>query len=563
MTPRFLHSIRFVLLAVGLILANACGGGGVVPSDGVVVRPLPADYFTRNAVAYSPYRTANRDTEVVTAAHIKEDLDLLVAGNFRLIRLFDSSDAVAKQTLQVIQSNAMDIKVQLGIYILSNDEAFNQAEIARGVALAKAYPNIVLAVSVGNETMVNWSFNPVPPTQMAVYIAQVRSQISQPVTTDDNWAFFASAPREILRTIDFCAIHTYALLDSVYDPTSWDWKQEAVPAASRATAMMDAAIVKTKNDYAAVRGYLDQLGYTFLPVVIGETGWKAVASGGEYYRAHPVNQKMFVDRLNAWRGSGTGPKTIFYFEAFDEPWKGGDDKWGLFNVNRQARYVVQSSYPTSIWEPGTYTPADAVYYIPPVINPPVTANRYTLYAETPHVGEAFPNETLLWNAWQNGATANVAEMTSTASEGTKSMRLTPTPLVWGWGVALAFTNSSENLTQFQTSGRLNFSIRTTYPGKLEVGFLTGNASDLSLYDVYITLQPGQYGYLNDGQWHDVSIPISAITPYGAPAYGMPSTATLAMDRVTNAFVIADRYGVTGNAPGSTTPIHVDNIHWSK
>ena len=153
------RSFTLVRAALAIVLAAllvACGGGGVIPAP--EIRPLPADFFARKAVAYSPFRTATdsagRDTEVITPDMIKEDLDLLVAGGFGLIRLFDSSDKVARQTLQVISDHRLDIKVMLGIYVLSGDGAFSNAEIARGINLANQYPDIVSAVSVGNEAMV-------------------------------------------------------------------------------------------------------------------------------------------------------------------------------------------------------------------------------------------------------------------------------------------------------------------------------------------------------------------------------------------------------------------------
>ncbi len=60
---------------------------------------------------------------------------------------------------------------------------------------------------------------------MAEYIRTVRNQIKQPVTTDDNYAFWASAPALITNEIDFAALHTYPNLDTVFDPTLWDWQQ--------------------------------------------------------------------------------------------------------------------------------------------------------------------------------------------------------------------------------------------------------------------------------------------------------------------------------------------------
>ena len=559
--------LRLALAAPLVLALVACGGGGTVPSGGVAIRALPADYATRHAVAYSPFRTSNRDTETVTSAEVLQDLQLLVQGNLKLIRLFDSSDAVSKLTLQVIHDNNLDIKVHLGAYVMSGNDAFNQAEIARAIALANTYPTIVEAVSVGNETMVSWSFNKFTPTQIAAFLTTVRAAITQPVTTDDNWAFWASAPAELLKTVDFVSLHTYSLLDTVSDPTSWDWQQASVPAAQRAAAMMDASIAKAKQDVAAAQTYLDGIGYTALPIVIGETGWKAVPTGGETQRAHPVNQKMYFDRLAAWHGTAGAPLNIIYFEAFDEPWKGGDDGWGLFDVARKARYVVQASYPQSEWEAGAWTDADAVYYIPTSASSAVTASRYTLYAELATAGEALPSVPWTWNAWQDGTTAVAAEVSDTAAEGTKSTQITPTPLSWGWGMTMNFATGAENLSDFQAAGTLNFSIKTTYPGKIEVGFLTGTATATSLYDVYIPIASGQYGYANDGAWHAVSIPISAITPYGAMAFGMtdPTKAKLDLTTVTNPFVINDTYATTGKPDSSniTTPIWIDDVYWAK
>ena len=564
---RAVGAALLALLMTALLVA--CGGGGQVPAQTVQARSLSPEFYSRKAVSYSPYRTGNRDTEVVTSANIQQDLELLAQGGFKLIRLFDSSDAVAKATLQVIKDRKLDIKVMLGIYVASGNEAFSQAEMARGVALANAYPDTVLAVSVGNETMVSWSFNKIAPETMAGYISTVRNQITQPVTTDDNWAFWASAPKIITDVVDFAAVHTYPLLDTIFSPDLWDWQQTSVPAASRATAMMDAAVASAKKEYSAVRTYLDGRALTTMPIVIGETGWKAIPAGGETSRAHPVNQKMYFDRLSAWKAEAGAPQNIIYFEAFDEPWKQGDDKWGLFNVNRQARYVVQSLYPQALWEPGSYTAADALYYIPPINNGPVTASRYTLYAEVASAGEAKPAEVGVFNAWENGSTAAYPEVSSTAApgDGSKSIEITPTPLVWGWGLALGLPTTAEDLSNFATAGRLNFSIKTTYRGKLEVGFLTGTTAGGSAYDVYLPLSSGDFGYVNDGQWHEVSIPLSAITPYGAMAFGMTDAnkSKLDLTKVTNPFVIADRYAVTGKAQGSAinTKITIDKVYWSK
>jgi exo-beta-1,3-glucanase (GH17 family) len=467
----------------------------------------------------------------------------------------------------------------MGVWIQSgHSSAITDAEIARAVALANNYKSTVLALSIGNETLVNWSFNAVPVADMVKYINAVRSQVTQPVTTDDNWAFFAKAsnnqdPKAILNVVDFVAMHTYPLADSVHDANKWNWQQTDKAANLRAEAMMDAAIAAAKSDFNAVRAYMDNLGLTNTPIVIGETGWKAIASGGENYRAHPVNQKMYFDRLTAWMNSTAAakPKSIFYFEAFDEPWKKADDKWGLFNVDRKARYVVQSLYPSSMWETGTYTSADAVYYVPTQSNGTVTANRYTLFADTTTNGEVRPSEPILWVGWDNPATAYAgsSSLSFATGDGPNSLEITPAPTSWGWGVIAALQTTSDDLSQFAATGSLKFSIKTTYPGKIEIGFLTGTTSAGSAYDVYLTVDPvnNPYGYVNDGQWRNVSIPISAITPRGAMAYGMtdPTKSKLDLSKVTNPLVIADRYSTTGKANNlnDRTKIYIDNVYWAK
>lgn len=575
---RILPAFAALLLALGLA---ACGGGGAVPYSGVQVRPLPQDFTTRRAVAYSPYRTSTGPQdlagETIPKANIRQDLDLLLAAGFRLIRLFDSSDKVARQTLEVIRDDGLNLKVQLGAYVVAGDDAASRAELARCVALANAFPDIVLAVSVGNENMVSWSFNKIEPALMADYLRTVRDQIAQPVTTDDNYAFWASAPTVITDRIDFASLHTYAELDTYFDPTRWEWKKREVAAASRAAAMMDAAIAETRRQYREARAYLDSKGLSYLPITVGETGWNAVDVGRLKFRAHPVNQKMYLDRLDAWAAegrAGAGPKQVFYFEAFDEPWKQGDDKWGLFNKDRQARYAIQalnangSAAGTAAWtwEPlipandadadGQYTEADASYFQPPVVNTPVSASRYTLYSDKPVGSDEVFAAGLKWDPF-DGVTAGYAEVTSTYGPGdaNHSLQISPNPATYGWGLLrYSASNTTENLSAY-ADGTLNFLVSTTYPGKIEVGIST-DTQDREPQEAYLQFEPGTYGYCTTGAWCSVSIPLKdflAVNP------------KLDLSLVLSRFVIADRYALTGKAQGSgiTTRIYLDDIRWSK
>ena len=119
--PRRVWTSVFLML---IMLCASCGSGGNVPANGVgIKRPLATSVLQARTIAYSPYRTADRNTETITDAMIEQDLRLLVQAGFGVIRLFDASDAVAKKTLEVITAQSLPLKVMLGMYVNPNAEA--------------------------------------------------------------------------------------------------------------------------------------------------------------------------------------------------------------------------------------------------------------------------------------------------------------------------------------------------------------------------------------------------------------------------------------------------------
>jgi exo-beta-1,3-glucanase (GH17 family) len=568
-------------LSAGLVLAVsfglvACGGGSGGYTDSAVAqtqrRELSQDFITRTAVNYSPYRTSRNESElageVITPANVLQDLRLVQASGIGTIRLF-SSRAFARTVLEVIRDNGLDLKVQLGAYpnpiTGPAAEADNIAELDACIALARDFPTIVHAVSVGNETMVEWSTHKVPVADMARYIKRVRDAIQQPVTTNDNWLFWASVPKAIAEVVDFAAVHVYPFLDTFYNPTAYDWRQKNVPEAQRAQAMIDATVAEAKAQFERARAGLVKLNLGVMPMTIGETGWAAVDTPGGpnlALRAHPVNQKMYFDALQRWAQQGRrdpqGPRAIFYFQAFDEPWKQGDDGWGLFNASRQARYVVQGLGTCGVtWtcEPGSYTLADAVKWVEPTLRlPAVGAPRYTLYADTPVAGELRPAG-LRWDpfattSWRDSASG------APSGDGGAHLEITPNPVNFGWGLFLrAADDSPENLSEF-AGGRINFSVRSdSYPGKIEIGIST-DTFDRDVQEAFVQIAPGEYGYCNTNQWCEVSIPVAAF---------LAANPNLDLRYVLFRFIVADRFGFTGKPLNLTglPNLRIDNIHWSR
>lgn len=576
------RAARWASAAVAAALAAAlvaCGGGGTTPITGVEVqkvRPLSAEFTTRKAINYSPFRTFNRDTELITKAMIKQDMDLLLAGGFKLIRLFDSSDMVARQTLEVIRDNSLDMKVYLGAYLQgygNSKSGGNDAEVARAIALANQFSAIVLAVSVGNEMLI-FDFNKIDtPATLASYITKVRNAINQPVTTDDNYGFWKTAPQTITDTVDFVALHTYVEQDTLYAPGTWDWQQLGAAPAARAAAMMDAAIATTKVQYNAVRSYLDFAGLPHLPIVVGETGWHAVntgnAGGNLPFRASPANQKMFIDRLRAWEAAdrtGAGPRAVFVFEAFDEPWKLDDNFWGMFTVDRKARCAIQalnadnSAAGSATWVYDRSSPCDAdsaLYFQTMPVGAAVGASRFTLFADAGTPGEAVQSggDWAAFGKQNGGVTADRPLSTATYApgDGPQSLEITPTPADYGWGI-LRYGPAS-NLSAF-SAGSITAWINTNgYPGKIEIGIST-DTEDRKGAEAYLQLSPGDFNFCSTGAWCQVTIPVSAF---------LAVNPKLDLRAVLLPFVIADRYAITGKALNTTglPKVYVDAIYWAK
>jgi exo-beta-1,3-glucanase (GH17 family) len=344
------------------------------------LRALPTIYSTGQAVAYSPYRAGGPNAgEVPSNADIIQDLQLLQAAGYNLIRLF-GADAVDTNILALASTNTPTLKFQVGIYLegapITCVDTVNDTEIATGIMMANTYPNVV-TVSVGNET--SFAGN-LPISCLVSYVQRVRAAVTQPVTADDDYTFYDGsdagadyAPDTVLQNIDFVSFHTYPFSDT----GSWDWQQTGVAAGSaRAAAMMAAALAQAQHTYALVAGYSykNSSGQTTtigasLPITIGETGWKATPTnpGAAIEQvtnpaiANPVNAKWYYDLLRGWTGTGA-PLNIFYFEAFDEPWKGTDDGWGLWNVARDPLYALCGLPSEAACTPAPNTYSGAGYY---------------------------------------------------------------------------------------------------------------------------------------------------------------------------------------------------------
>lgn len=298
---------------------------------------------TYKAVCYSGFRTGQHPdrgdgAKNPTEAQILEDLRI-ISRDFGLIRLYDSGEN-SETILKLIEEHKLDIKVMLGIWLsaelsshltcvwltepipqeeLDLNKLENAKEIERGIALANQYNDVVVAVNVGNEALVDWNDHLVRVESIIEYVRKVKNAIQQPVTVAENYEWWAAHGKALAAELDFIGIHIYPI-----------WEQRDIVE----------GIQYSIDNVQKVRNALPNA-----RIVITEAGWATTAS--EFgARASQEKQKQYYDWLMQW--SKDMNITTFFFSAFDEDWKGdpndplGAEKhWGLYFIDRTPKMAIK------------------------------------------------------------------------------------------------------------------------------------------------------------------------------------------------------------------------------
>lgn len=292
------------------------------------------------AICYSGYRKGQRPGHMIPSyEEVREDL-LLLEGHWKYLRLYNC-DEHSETVFEVIRQENLDFKVMLGAYIEAEMNNFNcpwgggvyskeklqfnavqnEKKIRELAVFANKYTDIIFSLSVGNEACVDWTDHYVHEDKVLKYVRMIKASAVQPITFCENYVPWLHKLGKLADALDFISVHTYPL---------WEYKH------------INEAIDYTKENYYSVAEK-----YPDTPVVIAEAGWTTKANGNGISPAH-VNehyQKIYFEKLMKWTDS-EGILT-FYFEAFDEDWKGSSEplepekNWGLFYINRTPKKAVK------------------------------------------------------------------------------------------------------------------------------------------------------------------------------------------------------------------------------
>ena len=372
-----MKKIRYFIIS--LFLLASCSQSGDLSMD------KSAKEFIGNpdypAISYGGYREKSREQQP-TINEIKEDLLIMHAQGFRVFRTYDLHHPFAENTLKAIREikqadSDFEMYVMLGAWIQCKDaftenpiheeEDFegNKFEITEAVRLAQEYPDIVKIIAVGNEAMVHWAWSyHVPPKFVLKWVKYLQELKASGdlnddlwVTSSDNFASWGGGSDdyhnddldELIRSVDFVSMHTYAFHDTHYNPSFWnlDAIPENVDKQDTIKQAMKRAVDYELNQFDSVKKYVHEIDPS-KEVHIGETGWSSVASDlygyGGTEAADEYKLGLYYQMISDICYSMS--LTCFYFSAFNEPWKdstnenGSENHFGLFTVEGKAKYPL-------------------------------------------------------------------------------------------------------------------------------------------------------------------------------------------------------------------------------
>jgi exo-beta-1,3-glucanase (GH17 family) len=333
------------------------------------------------AICYGGYRTNSREVQP-TIAELKEDMKILSALNFKLLRTYNLQYKEVLNLLIAIselkkENPNFEMYLMLGAWIDCKDawtnltpnhneeSSKNTLEIAEAVKLTNQYPGIIKIIAVGNEAMVKWATSyyvqPKVILKWVKYLQNLKKEQKLPtmlwITSSDNFASWGGGSTEyhtddlkqLFKAVDYVSIHTYPMHDTHYNPNFWGILDNEKGLSEK--EKIDASVLRARDyavaQYTSVLKYMKSIGVN-KPIHIGETGW-ATRDDGFYGNegskaADEYKSAQYYNLMREW--TNKEGITCFYFEAFDENWKnasnplGSENHFGLFNIHSQAKYVL-------------------------------------------------------------------------------------------------------------------------------------------------------------------------------------------------------------------------------
>jgi len=152
-------------------------------------------------VSYAPFR-GSQDPLVegtrVEPWQIEEDIAFLAkyTGCVRTYSVDDGAESV------LASARRHGLKVMHGVWVSADPEK-TRRQVETSIALAKAYPDVMVAMVIGNEVLLRGEMT---ANDLASIIRHIKAQVAVPVTYADVWEFWLRYP-DLQNAVDFVTIH--------------------------------------------------------------------------------------------------------------------------------------------------------------------------------------------------------------------------------------------------------------------------------------------------------------------------------------------------------------------
>lgn len=282
-------------------IAGSTGGG---TSQATPAPPTPNNL---PCLSYAPFRrpghTPTDPNLRLSDDQLLEDLRIL-ARLTRCIRVYGTSHG---QDRIPALAGSLGLQVVMGAWI-SRDRAASQREVDTTLAVARAHPDVVKMILIGNEVLLRQERS---AEDLAALVNDARQRSPVPVGYADVWEFWLRHAPVMAPAVDVAAIHILPY-----------WEDEPV-------ALGD-AVSHVAAIHAKVRKALPHT-----PIWLAETGWPAAGRQRGPALPGPQEQALFV-RQAARELSALG-MDFNLIEAFDQPWKrqlegGMGGAWGIIDA---------------------------------------------------------------------------------------------------------------------------------------------------------------------------------------------------------------------------------------
>jgi exo-beta-1,3-glucanase (GH17 family) len=316
---KYLRAVsRHALLAITLYAAGGVNAAPVVcvrnPQAGAALSHLRNALRDDRFVTYEPttLKVWNGVKSPADAPSIRADLRVL-RDKFDALVTYDAlhgAEQIAPIAAQ-LQFHALII----GVWNPADD-----AEVAAALAAARGYPQLVVGISLGNETIFAHRSD---PATLVARIARIRAQAPAVAltTTEPFHIYYEPGSQALLQQLDFLLVNVHP----IFQP----WFRDA-PDSNAAQFVVN--VVSKLRPLACG------------PLLVKETGEPTAPAAAGY---SPERQASFYRELRRVL-TPTPAQAFAYFAAFDAPWRASDASpapgahpeeghWGLYDSARRPK----------------------------------------------------------------------------------------------------------------------------------------------------------------------------------------------------------------------------------